>query len=299
DRLRDLLHHAVHPGCHPMTEAEAENGDTEAGEEPAAADTEVYVLKTTINQERNVANTLQVRARKKDAPVYAILSPAELRGYVFIETGDRQQLERLTRSLPHAKTLLPGATDLAEVEHFLTPKPAVAGIEEGDIVELVSGPFKGERARVQRIDETKEEITVELFEAMVPIPVTVRGGHVRGREEKEKEEASKGTRTWSPRIARTLQRERSVRAYRDIQAQAVWMSHRVGRCGSWRRRRTSRRHIAWPPGHVEAPTSHRILQPRACHARPAPPAHALPVILPSPRPQHENTALGELKKGAR
>ena len=35
------------------------------------------------------------------------------------------------------------------------------------------------RACVQRIDEGKEEVTVELFEAMVPIPITVRGDHVR------------------------------------------------------------------------------------------------------------------------
>ncbi len=164
-----------------MSEAEAEAPE---GDLP---DTEVFILKTTINQERNVANTLHVRAKRREVPVFAILSPAELRGYVFIETSDREQLERVTRSLPHAKTLLDGATDFAEVEHFLTPKPAVAGIEEGDIVELVSGPFKGERARVQRIDETKEEITVELFEAMVPIPVTVRGDHVRVLEKKENE----------------------------------------------------------------------------------------------------------------
>ena len=29
------------------------------------------------------------------------------------------------------------------------------------------------------IDQAKEEVTVELFEAMVPIPITVRGDHVR------------------------------------------------------------------------------------------------------------------------
>ena len=56
---------------------------------------------------------------------------------------------------------------------------------EGDIVELVAGPFKGEKARVQKIDETKEEITVELFEAMVRIPVTVRGDHVRVLQKEE------------------------------------------------------------------------------------------------------------------
>jgi transcriptional antiterminator NusG len=75
--------------------------------------------------------------------------------------------------------LIKGASSFQEVEHFLTPKPAVVGITEGAVVELISGPFKGEMAKVKRVDIPKEEITVELFEAMVPIPITVRGDHVR------------------------------------------------------------------------------------------------------------------------
>ena len=50
---------------------------------------------------------------------------------------------------------------------------------KGDIIELVAGPFKGERAQVQRIDEAKDQVTVELYEATVPIPVTVRGDQIR------------------------------------------------------------------------------------------------------------------------
>ena len=68
---------------------------------------------------------------------------------------------------------------LSSPEVRLTPPPAVTGIAEGNIIEIISGPFKGEKARVQRIDESKEEVTVELIEAMVPIPITVRGDHVR------------------------------------------------------------------------------------------------------------------------
>jgi transcriptional antiterminator NusG len=67
----------------------------------------------------------------------------------------------------------------------LIPKPVVAGMETGNIVELTSGPFKGEKARIMRIDETKEEITVELLEATVPIPVTVRGDHVKVIQKEE------------------------------------------------------------------------------------------------------------------
>ena len=55
----------------------------------------------------------------------------------------------------------------------------MTGIAEGNIIDVIAGPFKGEKARVQRIDEAKEEVTVELIEAMVPIPITVRGDHVR------------------------------------------------------------------------------------------------------------------------
>ncbi|MDL5503376.1 MAG: transcription elongation factor Spt5, partial [Candidatus Methanoperedens sp.] len=47
---------------------------------------------------------------------------------------------------------------------------------------------KGEKARVKRIDSTHEEITVELFEAMVPIPVTVRGDNVRILKREDEEE---------------------------------------------------------------------------------------------------------------
>ena len=144
----------------------------------------IYALKTTINQEKAVGDTIAYKAKKHKVGVVAVLSPPELRGYVLIEAFDRDALEKLIKGVPHARGLVQGETALTEVEHFLTPKPAVAGIAEGDIVELVAGPFKGERARVQRIDAAKEEITVELFEAMVPIPVTVRGDNVRVLQKK-------------------------------------------------------------------------------------------------------------------
>jgi transcriptional antiterminator NusG len=65
------------------------------------------------------------------------------------------------------------------MEKFFEPKPMVTRVDVGDIVELISGPFRGERARVTRVDVKKEEITVELFEATVPIPVTVRGDSIK------------------------------------------------------------------------------------------------------------------------
>jgi len=38
----------------------------------------------------------------------------------------------------------------------------------------VVGPFKREKARVSRVDKTKDEVVVELLEAAVPIPMTLK-----------------------------------------------------------------------------------------------------------------------------
>jgi len=139
----------------------------------------IYVVKTTANQERSVASILAQLARKERYDIRSILVPDELRGYILVESGDRDELAQAVQMVQHARSLVQGESNIEEVEHFLTPKPTVTGISVDSIVELISGPFKGEKARVKRVDEAHEEITVELFEAMVPIPVTIRGDHVR------------------------------------------------------------------------------------------------------------------------
>jgi transcriptional antiterminator NusG len=152
---------------------------SQAQEQAAASTASVFAVKTTANQERSVANLIAMVARKENYDIRSILVPEELKGYVLVESPMHEIVEHAIQNIPHAKAVVKGASSIAEVQHFLAPKPVVTGISEGDIVELISGPFKGEKARVKRVDAAKEEITVELSEAMVPIPVTVRGDIVR------------------------------------------------------------------------------------------------------------------------
>jgi transcriptional antiterminator NusG len=160
--------------------------DEEFVEPVQRTDSQVLILKTQVGQERRVAEALGNKARRFGVPILALLAPAELRGYVFIETTDPIRVEKGVRGISYARALIkdpmtnqPKDTPFSEIAHFLTPVSAVAKISEGDIVELVSGPFRGEKAKVTRVDDTKEEITVELIESMVPIPITVKGEHVR------------------------------------------------------------------------------------------------------------------------
>lgn len=145
----------------------------------AVARQSIMVLKTQIDQEKSVADSLNSKASLGEKDIYAIFAPAGLRGYIFVEGMNTDRLREKTRDIKKARSFVGGETDINEISHYLVPVSAVVGIMEGDLVELVNGPFKGEIARVQQIDQGKEEITVELVEAMVPIPVTVKGDSVR------------------------------------------------------------------------------------------------------------------------
>mgnify|MGYP004457086785 CR=1 FL=1 len=179
----------------------ADDGMTSSISFRAVATQSIMILKTQIDQEKAVAQALYEKANAKaksgssERDVYAILSPAGLRGYVFVEGMNTNRLNDTVRDIKKARNFVKdekttsnsedrnsqtnGEISIEEISPYLVPVSAVVGIVEGDIVELVNGPFKGEKARVQQIDQAKEEITVELIEAMVPIPVTVKGDSVR------------------------------------------------------------------------------------------------------------------------
>lgn len=138
-----------------------------------------YGVRTTVGQERSVADQLSQKAKKRKGGIYSILSPAEVRGYLFVEARNDGLVEDLISSIRHAKGVLEGEVEFSELEHYIESEPSVTGIERGDVVELISGPFKREEARVKRVDENKDEVVVELIESMVPTPVTVKGDHVK------------------------------------------------------------------------------------------------------------------------
>ncbi len=147
----------------------------------------IFAIRTTIGQEKNTTDMIVTRAENFQLPIKTVLSPPGIRGYVFVEAVGKSSVERARVGIKHAKGMVAGEVPMDQIEQFLVPKPAIAGMEIGDIVEMVSGPFRGERARVIRLDEGKEEITVELFEATVPIPVTTRGDSVKVIQKKEEE----------------------------------------------------------------------------------------------------------------
>tara|TARA_Y100000310_G_scaffold342292_1_gene444883 strand:+ start:147 stop:611 length:465 start_codon:yes stop_codon:yes gene_type:complete len=152
-------------------------------------ETEIFALRTTANREDQVVDFVSSNVQKKGLDVYAIIRPHGMRGYIFLEAKDRISAEEAYYGIPYAKGLLAKPIDYSEIEPMLEQVKVQMNIQKYDIVEIISGPFKREKAKITRIDAQKEEVVVELLETAVPIPITLKMDSVKViRRETEDEE---------------------------------------------------------------------------------------------------------------
>ena len=141
--------------------------------------TSLYAVKVTNGQERGVSLMLADKAKVEGLPIAAILAPAELKGYIIIEAERPHMVDELIRGMRHTRERVQGTISPEEVDHYIQTKPAVEGLEEGTLVEVIAGPFKGMQARIVRVDVGKEEVTIEILEAAFTLPITVHADYVR------------------------------------------------------------------------------------------------------------------------
>ena len=149
----------------------------------------IFALRTTANREDQVVDFLSSNVEKKKLDVYAIVRPHGMRGYIFVEAKDRQVAEEAYYGIPYAKGLLSKEVDYKEIDTMVEQVKVQMNVQRNDIVEIISGPFKREKAKITRIDQQKEEVIVELLETAVPIPITLKMDAVKViRRENEEDE---------------------------------------------------------------------------------------------------------------
>ncbi len=146
----------------------------------------IATIRTTSGRENTVLESVSSKVTKNVVPVKSMLYTEEIRGYIFIE-GEIDEIEAVTKGVPHVRGLITKPVPLEQLERFLVPEKTEIKPGLGDIVEIIGGPFKNEKGRITRIDETKNELTVEFLEAAIPIPVTISMNSIRIYEKKRKE----------------------------------------------------------------------------------------------------------------
>jgi transcriptional antiterminator NusG len=147
----------------------------------------ISTIRTTTGREGVVIEAIVTRAQNRKIPLKSVFHSDDLRGYIFIEADDAAHIGAAIQGMPHVRGMVATNVQLAELEKFLVPEKREIKLNIGDIVEVTGGPFKGEKAKITRVDETKGEATIELLEAPIPIPVTVPTTSLRLHEKKKTE----------------------------------------------------------------------------------------------------------------
>lgn len=132
----------------------------------------IYTIKTVVGRENIVIDSIASKVKLGNLNIQALVHPEEIKGYVFVE-GDIKDVEKAVQMVPHVRGLIKSPIEFNQIQRFLQPKTVEIELNVGDIVEVIGGPFKGEKGKVTRYDKIKREVTIELLEVTVPIPVTV------------------------------------------------------------------------------------------------------------------------------
>jgi transcription termination/antitermination protein NusG len=156
-----------------MEQEEPQNEEEFKGPE-APKENLIFAVRTTANREEQVVDFLSGNIEKKKMEVFAIIKPHGMRSYIFIETVSLSEAEQAVFDVPYARGVLPQPVPYEEIEHMVETVKKEVNIQKGDIAEIISGPFKREKAKITKYDKEKEEVVVELLEAAVPIPITLK-----------------------------------------------------------------------------------------------------------------------------
>jgi len=150
----------------------------------------IFIIKVTTNKEERAVDMIADRAEKKSLDIFSVSRPHGLRGYILLEAEERDSAEEAVFNLPYVKGIIGKTIGYEEIKNMVEPSATSISIKDGDIVEIISEPFKKEKAKVLRIDKQKEEVVVSLLGAVVPLPVTIKMDNVKviRREEGEEEE---------------------------------------------------------------------------------------------------------------
>ncbi|MBT4869962.1 MAG: transcription elongation factor Spt5 [Candidatus Diapherotrites archaeon] len=141
----------------------------------------IFPVRTTVGQEQLVVDILGSKIIKEDLNIYSIAVVPGLKGYILIEADNEVTVRRGITDTPHIKGsgIVKGAVKIEELSGLLESKPLMKTLEEGQTIEIIAGPFKGEKAKITRVNAAKEEVTVELLEAAVKIPVTIKAENIK------------------------------------------------------------------------------------------------------------------------
>jgi len=152
--------------------------------------TTIFAVRTTIGQEKSVLQNIfnRLRVLNPFPDLKALLIAEELRGYVFIEAIHQRDVMITIAGLRHIKGKIVGSISLESISHVISPRKVTEILEEGDTVEIISGVFQSQKAKVIRMPKegAREEVNLRLLNSDSAISIKIHGDFLKLVQKGEK-----------------------------------------------------------------------------------------------------------------
>jgi transcriptional antiterminator NusG len=138
-----------------------------------------FIVRTTARQELNAALLIEARTKNVSDELYSIVIPPDIKGYIILEVKGLHIIYNLIKDIKHVKGRATGSISIEELEKLIITKPVITELKPGDLVEIISGPFKGLKATVVSVNLQRNEVTLNMLESSYKLEATVPGDYVR------------------------------------------------------------------------------------------------------------------------
>jgi len=138
-----------------------------------------FIVRTTARQELNAALLIEARTKNVSDGLYSIVIPPDIKGYIILEVKGLHIIYNLIKDIKHVKGRATGSISIEELEKLIITKPIITELKPGDLVEIISGPFKGLKATVVSVNLQRNEVTLNMLESSYKLEATVPGDYVR------------------------------------------------------------------------------------------------------------------------
>jgi transcriptional antiterminator NusG len=105
--------------------------------------------------------------------IYSILIPPGTKGLLIIEADNANVVSEALSGIKYFKRMVFGTVSPEEVIAIVKAKVEEEEFKVGDVVEVISGPFRDMKAKVMRVDKDKKEVVIEFLDRSVTLPITV------------------------------------------------------------------------------------------------------------------------------
>ena len=79
----------------------------------------IFIIKVQTNKEDAAVDMIAERVQKKNINVYSVLRPHGLRGYIILESEDRDSSEEAVYNLPYIKGIVGRTISYDEIKNML------------------------------------------------------------------------------------------------------------------------------------------------------------------------------------